>query len=65
MCLINSLKGVSSRYLRAEYTGRINRIRMGSYIWQGCAEVSASRGRLSGSANVTAVNIIWHGTTRK
>ena len=38
MCLINSPKGVSSRYLRAEYTGRINRIRMGSYIWQGCAK---------------------------
>ncbi|MEV6008965.1 IS200/IS605 family transposase [Streptomyces sp. NPDC051976] len=28
--LINSLKGVSSRYLRAEYTGPINRIGMGS-----------------------------------
>ena len=31
--LINSLKGVSSRYLRAEYTGRINRIGMGSVFW--------------------------------
>jgi putative transposase len=31
--LINSLKGVSSRYLRAEYTGRINRIGMGSAFW--------------------------------
>jgi putative transposase len=31
--LINSLKGVSSRYLRAEYTDRINRIGMGSAFW--------------------------------
>jgi Transposase and inactivated derivatives len=31
--LINSLKGVSSRYLRAEYTGRINRIGMGPVFW--------------------------------
>ncbi|MEX2970821.1 IS200/IS605 family transposase [Streptomyces sp. C184] len=31
--LINSLKGVSSRYLRAEYTGRINRVGMGSIFW--------------------------------
>ena len=31
--LVNSLKGVSSRYLRAEYTGRINRICMGSVFW--------------------------------
>ncbi|MFF0204593.1 transposase [Streptomyces sp. NPDC005017] len=31
--LVNSLKGVSSRYLRAEYTGRINRIGMGSAFW--------------------------------
>ncbi|WP_328501589.1 IS200/IS605 family transposase [Streptomyces sp. NBC_00457] len=31
--LINSLKGVSSRYLRAEYTGRINHIGMGSVFW--------------------------------
>lgn len=31
--LINSLKGVSSRYLRAECTGRINRIGMGSMFW--------------------------------
>ncbi|WSK02046.1 transposase (plasmid) [Streptomyces sp. NBC_01320] len=31
--LINSLKGGSSRYLRAEYTGRINRIGMGSVFW--------------------------------
>jgi putative transposase len=28
--LVNSLKGVSSRYLRAEYTGRINRTGTGS-----------------------------------
>ncbi|MFE7393239.1 IS200/IS605 family transposase [Streptomyces sp. NPDC057582] len=31
--LINSLKGVSSRYLRAEYTGCINRIGTGSVFW--------------------------------
>jgi putative transposase len=31
--LINSLKGVSSRYLRAEYTGRVNRIGTGSVFW--------------------------------
>ncbi|MEW1722558.1 IS200/IS605 family transposase [Streptomyces sp. NPDC093109] len=31
--LINSLKGVSSRYLRAEYTGRINHIGTGSAFW--------------------------------
>jgi putative transposase len=31
--LVNSLKGVSSRYLRAEYTGRINRIGTGPVFW--------------------------------
>ncbi|MET9463615.1 IS200/IS605 family transposase [Streptomyces sp. NPDC006544] len=31
--LVNSLKGVSSRYLRAEYTDRINRIGTGSVFW--------------------------------
>ncbi|MFB6784951.1 IS200/IS605 family transposase [Streptomyces sp. NPDC056352] len=31
--LINSLKGVSSRYLRAEYTSHINRIGTGSVFW--------------------------------
>ncbi|MFF9062605.1 IS200/IS605 family transposase [Streptomyces sp. NPDC014882] len=31
--LINSLKGVSSRYLRAEYTDRINRTGMGPVFW--------------------------------
>ncbi|MFE2421139.1 IS200/IS605 family transposase [Streptomyces hokutonensis] len=31
--LVNSLKGVSSRCLRAEYTGRINRIGTGSAFW--------------------------------
>ncbi|WP_406114278.1 IS200/IS605 family transposase [Kitasatospora purpeofusca] len=31
--LVNSLKGFSSRYLRAEYTGRINRIGTGSVFW--------------------------------
>ena len=46
--LVNSLKGVSSRYLRAEYTGRINRIGTGSVFWSpsyfagscGCAPLS-------------------------
>jgi putative transposase len=31
--LVNSLKGVSSRYLRAEYTGRINQTGTGSVFW--------------------------------
>ncbi|PBC92522.1 putative transposase [Streptomyces sp. Ag82_O1-15] len=31
--LVNRLKGVSSRYLRAEYTGRINRTGTGSVFW--------------------------------
>ncbi|GAA3482906.1 IS200/IS605 family transposase [Streptomyces yanii] len=31
--LVNSLKGVSSRRLRQEFTGRINRIGMGSVFW--------------------------------
>ncbi|MER5973408.1 IS200/IS605 family transposase [Streptomyces sp. NPDC002055] len=31
--LVNSLKGVSSRYLRAEYTSRINHIGTGSAFW--------------------------------
>ncbi|MET7986509.1 MULTISPECIES: IS200/IS605 family transposase [unclassified Streptomyces] len=31
--LVNSLKGVSSRYLRAQYTGRINRIGTGPVFW--------------------------------
>ncbi|WP_434101004.1 IS200/IS605 family transposase [Streptomyces microflavus] len=31
--LINSLKGVSSRYLRAEYTDRINRVGLDSVFW--------------------------------
>ncbi|SOF02588.1 Transposase IS200 like [Streptomyces sp. OV198] len=31
--LVNSLKGVSSRYLRAEHTGRINRTGTGSVFW--------------------------------
>lgn len=31
--LVNSLKGVSSRYLHAEYTGRIDRIGTGSVLW--------------------------------
>ncbi|MGC4984067.1 IS200/IS605 family transposase [Streptomyces sp. DT193] len=31
--LVNSLKGVSSRYLRAEYTSRINRTGTGPVFW--------------------------------
>jgi putative transposase len=31
--LVNSLKGVSSRYLRAEYTERINRLGTSSVFW--------------------------------
>jgi putative transposase len=31
--LVNSLKGVSSRYPRAEYTGRINRTGTGPAFW--------------------------------
>ncbi|MFJ3975578.1 IS200/IS605 family transposase [Streptomyces sp. NPDC090021] len=31
--LVNSLKGVSSRYLRAEYTDRVNRTGMDSVFW--------------------------------
>jgi putative transposase len=31
--LVNSLKGVSSRYLRAEYTVRSNRTGTGSVFW--------------------------------
>ncbi|NGO80313.1 IS200/IS605 family transposase [Streptomyces sp. YC504] len=33
--LVNSLKGVSSRYLRAEFTGRINRTTMHDRFWSG------------------------------
>jgi putative transposase len=31
--LVNSLKGVSSRYLRAEYTDRTNQTGTGSVVW--------------------------------
>ncbi|MBW5484603.1 IS200/IS605 family transposase [Streptomyces bambusae] len=31
--LVNSLKGVSSRYLRAEYTGQVNRAIMHGHFW--------------------------------
>lgn len=31
--LLNTLKGVSSRYLRAQYTGQINRIGTRSALW--------------------------------
>ncbi|MFF4738673.1 IS200/IS605 family transposase [Streptomyces sp. NPDC001262] len=33
--LVNSLKGVSSRYLRAEFTGRVNRATMHGRFWSG------------------------------
>ncbi|MEU9378679.1 IS200/IS605 family transposase [Streptomyces sp. NPDC048255] len=48
--LINSLKGVSSRYLRAEYTGRINRIGMGSVLW--------SRSYFAGSCGGAPLTVI-------
>ncbi len=31
--LVNSLKGVSSRYLRKEFTGRLNRATMHGHFW--------------------------------
>lgn len=31
--LVNSLKGVSSRYLRQEFTGRVNRAIMHGHFW--------------------------------
>ncbi|MFD4413102.1 MULTISPECIES: IS200/IS605 family transposase [unclassified Streptomyces] len=48
--LINSLKGVSSRYLRAEYTGRMNRIAMGSVFW--------SRSYFAGSCGGAPLTVI-------
>ena len=48
--LINSLKGVSSRYLRAEYTGRINHVGMGSVFW--------SRSYFAGSCNGAPLTVI-------
>jgi putative transposase len=48
--LINSLKGVSSRYLRAEYTDRINRIGMGSAFW--------SRSYFAGSCGGAPLTVI-------
>ncbi|MFB7225473.1 IS200/IS605 family transposase [Streptomyces sp. NPDC056227] len=48
--LINSLKGVSSRYLRAEYTGRINRIGTGSVFW--------SRSYFAGSCGGAPLTVI-------
>ncbi|MCF1512617.1 IS200/IS605 family transposase, partial [Streptomyces glomeratus] len=48
--LINSLKGVSSRYLRAEYTGRINRIGIGSVFW--------SRSYFAGSCGGAPLSIV-------
>ncbi|MFV5998175.1 IS200/IS605 family transposase [Streptomyces sp. NPDC056231] len=48
--LINSLKGVSSRYLRAEYTGRINRNGMGPVFW--------SRSYFAGSCGGAPLTVI-------
>lgn len=48
--LINSLKGVSSRYLRAEYIGRIDRIGMESVLW--------SRSYFAGSCGGTPLTAI-------
>ncbi|MFD3537562.1 IS200/IS605 family transposase [Streptomyces sp. NPDC058661] len=48
--LINSLKGVRSRYLRAEYTGRINQIGMGSVFW--------SRSYFAGSCGGAPLTVI-------
>jgi putative transposase len=31
--LVNSLKGVSSLYLRKEFTGRVNRVHMKGHFW--------------------------------
>ncbi|HTR91482.1 MAG TPA: IS200/IS605 family transposase [Trebonia sp.] len=31
--LVNSLKGVSARMLRSEYTGKVNRARMNGHFW--------------------------------
>ena len=31
--LVNSLKGVSARMLRSEYTGRVNRVRVNGHFW--------------------------------
>jgi putative transposase len=48
--LINSLKGVSSRYLRAEYTDRITHIGTGSDFW--------SRSYYAGSCGGAPLSII-------
>uniref|UniRef100_A0AAU2V283 IS200/IS605 family transposase n=1 Tax=Streptomyces sp. NBC_00003 TaxID=2903608 RepID=A0AAU2V283_9ACTN len=48
--LINSLKGVSSRYLRAEYTGRINRTGTNSVLW--------SRSYFAGSCGGAPLTVI-------
>ncbi|WP_078871922.1 IS200/IS605 family transposase [Streptomyces sp. NRRL S-337] len=48
--LVNSLKGVSSRHLRAEYTGRINRIGTGSVFW--------SRSYFAGSCGGAPLTVI-------
>ncbi|MEU9331063.1 IS200/IS605 family transposase [Streptomyces canus] len=48
--LVNSLKGVSSRYLRAEYTERINRISTGS--------VFLSPSYFAGSCGGAPLNIV-------
>ncbi|MGW3655307.1 IS200/IS605 family transposase [Streptomyces sp. NPDC005151] len=42
--LVNSLKGVSSRYLRAEFTDRVNRATMHGRFWSGSYYAGSSDG---------------------
>jgi len=53
--LVNSLKGVSSRYLRAQYTGRINQIGTGSVLWSP-SYFAGSRGGAPPSPGKSATN---------
>jgi len=41
--LVNSLKGVSARMLRSQYTGRVNRATMNGHFWSP-SYLAASRG---------------------
>ncbi|MER5396372.1 transposase [Streptomyces sp. NPDC002599] len=49
--LVNSPKGVSSRYLRAEYTGRINRTDTRTVFW--------SPSYFAGSRGGAPPTIVW------
>jgi putative transposase len=42
--LVNSLKGVSARRLRSEYTGRVNRARMNGHFWSPSYFAASLRG---------------------